>query len=120
MLCLAAFFIFFFVHCCFSVSTEISGKVTVDGFFSKAGFRFNARTHASASIGGEIKYEEGQEFEVNIDAPEEPVDLFSYKYVLLYLSCLSFEAAATRAVVSRSWPRYRHENVPFWEILYDA
>ncbi len=62
-----------------SVSTEISGKVTVDGVFSKAGMRFNARTHASAIVSGEIKYEEGKEFKVHIDAAEEPVDLFSYK-----------------------------------------
>eukprot|EP00794_Sanderia_malayensis_P009953 gene9953-10973_t len=68
-----------------SVSTEISGKVTVDGFFSKAGMRFNARTHASARLSGEIRYEEGKEFKVDIDAPKEPVDLFSYKHEIFHV-----------------------------------
>ena len=50
----------------------------MDGWFSRAGLRVHSRTHASTILGGEINYKEGQEFHVNVDVPEDHIDLFNY------------------------------------------
>eukprot|EP00795_Rhopilema_esculentum_P006498 gene6498-11955_t len=68
-----------------SVSLAISGKVTVDGFFSKVGLRLHSNTHTTAKIGGEVDYKEGKIFEAKIDAPSDKVDLFKYKHEIFHV-----------------------------------
>ena len=61
-----------------SANVEISGKMMVDAHFTKIGVHVNATTFSSTSLGGEIEYEEGKKFRVNIDVPEKPIDIFNY------------------------------------------
>nr|XP_012555900.2 uncharacterized protein LOC100199505 [Hydra vulgaris] len=59
-----------------SAAVEISGQMGVDGHFVSSGVFVNSSMFVSNTIKGAIVYQEGKLLKINMDVPEEPVELF--------------------------------------------
>ena len=60
-----------------SAVVEISGQMGIDSVYASSGIFVNSSMFTSNMLKGSIKYQNGKIFKINLDTPEEPIQLFN-------------------------------------------
>ncbi len=61
----------------FSAVVEVTGQMGVHSRFVDTGVFVNSSVFTSQMMKGSVVYKEGKTFKLNIDAPEEPIEIFN-------------------------------------------
>ena len=61
-----------------SAVVELSGQMGIDSHFVQSGVFVNSSMFVSNMVKGSLIYKEGQTFKINVDTPEEPIQLFNF------------------------------------------
>lgn len=73
----------------FSGAVEITGTMTVDAFVAKTGLKMVSSVHSSSSVKGRVELSRGQIFNLELDMPQDKMEIFNVKYgpgYLIYIS----------------------------------
>ncbi|XP_014673849.1 PREDICTED: uncharacterized protein LOC106814086 [Priapulus caudatus] len=60
-----------------SAAIEVSSVMSVDGFVTSTGLKMVSTLHSSTAAKGKLQMEDGETFKLNIDIPNEKMELFS-------------------------------------------
>ena len=61
-----------------SAVVELSGQMGIDSHYVSTGVFVNSSMFVSNMLKGSVTYKEGQELKINLDTPEEPIQLFNF------------------------------------------
>ena len=61
-----------------SAVVEVSGQMVIDSHFVSSGVFVNSSMYFSNMMKSSVVYKEGQMFKINVDTPEEPIQLFNF------------------------------------------
>lgn len=61
-----------------SAVVELSGQMGIESHFVSSGVFVNSSMFVSNMIKGSVLYREGQKLKINLDTPEEPIQLFNF------------------------------------------
>ena len=64
----------------------------VDSFVTKTGLRMRNTMHTSSAVKGRIQMNRGQQLNVELDTPEERMDIFDARLVLEYFYSVHSES----------------------------
>lgn len=68
-----------FLPSVYSAALAVTGTMAVDAFVTKTGLRMRNTLHSSTSLKGRIQLSRGQQLNIELDTPEEKLEIFGAK-----------------------------------------